>query len=75
MTCLMRNCFISLGNQTTDTLHKQLADVQEALTKLNTQVQKMKESLQSVSGKNNLSINNPPDKGSSIESEMSTLSA
>jgi len=42
----MRNCFISLGNQTTDTLHKQLADVQEALTKLSTQVQKMKESLE-----------------------------
>jgi len=62
-------------NQTTDTLHKQLADVQEALTKLNTQVQKMKESLQAVSGKNNLCINNPSDKGSSIKSEMSTLSA
>jgi len=47
----MRNCFISLGNQTTDTLHKQLADVQEALTKLSMQVQKMKESLQAVSGR------------------------
>ena len=53
-------------------LNQQLVEVQEALAQLNAQVQKIKESLHTASGKNNLIINNP-DSNSSVESEMPTL--